>query len=113
MSMSAAYVTPEPVEDAPLPWSVVPVVIEASGLKVYHLVDARSHSLLSSSAVNGRGPELQRQMLERICAAVNSSSPDVEGLARAVIAEDLLGTSWSTRRHHASSLLAHHIVGDL
>lgn len=113
MSMSAAYV-PEPVvDDAPLPFSVVPVVIEDSGLKVYHLVDGRGHSILSSSAVNGRGPELQRQMLERICSAINSTSPEIEGLARAVIAEDLLGTSWSTRRHHASSLLAHHIVGDL
>jgi hypothetical protein len=95
--------------DAPGPWSIVPVTIEESGLKVWHVVDSNGHSLLSSTAVNGRGPLLQRRMLERIVAAVNALSPEALALARCVVRHDQMNAT-STKRFQASSLLAQHVL---
>lgn len=97
--------------DAPTPWSVVPVTIEETGLQVWHLVDRNDLTLISSTGVNGRGPELQRRMLERIASCVNATSPTVEGLARAVVTFDERGDSWKPKRHAASALLAQAVLG--
>lgn len=107
--MTADVVAISSLVDAPAPWRVERVDV-GHDHHVWHLVDANGHTLISSSGVNGRGPLLQRRMLERIAASVNAMVPVVVALARAVLAEDERGVSSSTKRHHASSLLAQSIL---
>lgn len=96
----------------PSPWSVVRVDLGEEG-SAFHLVDARGHTILSSSGVNRLGSDSQRAILDRIAAAVNAVHPDVLELARIVVRSDERGVSSSTHRHQASAMLAQHIAGTL
>jgi hypothetical protein len=92
------------LDDPPRPWAVVRV-----GDGIHHLVDANGLTLLSSTSINGRGPDLQKQLLERICACMNALDPEVVALAACVFRHDQAHAT-GTKRFQASALLAHHVV---
>lgn len=104
--------TPDEVRDAPTPWSVHPCQL-SDGTVEHHLVDARDHTLIRQRDVNGRSGQFAIDFLQRLADNANAASAEVKDLARIVQRYDSMGPygATGTHRHLASSLLAHHIVG--
>ncbi len=96
--------------DAPTPWSVHECGL-TDGATEFHLVDANDHTLLRQRDVNGRHGKCAIDFLQRLADNANATSSEVMALARIVHQQDQMGVSQSSKRHHASSLLALHMVG--
>ncbi len=96
--------------DSPTPWSVHEFQ-KTDGSTTHHLLDARGYSLIRAEDVIGRSGPCAVALLQKIADSANSTSPEVMELARIVHQQDRMGVSQSSKRHHASSLLALHMVG--